>query len=426
MVPNRYACLDSVQKVLDKDNRLSLLLIDIVRFSDVSASLGYKAGDFILSEIARRIRTIFGEEVTLGRIGGDVFCVVFPGQSNPAQLQANYRRLNDHFKTPIAVGNSSFAADFNVGGVINPTDNDDVHKLFSGAESALKQAKSNKYDNFVLVNMQRKDESSRSLALKADLKRAFNNDELELFFQPKVDLTTLKIVGAECLLRWNHPLDGVLFPGPLIEAAESYNMMNQLGYWALQEAFKSSLLLSTHGYDIKLAVNVSPTQLYDEQFIPRLRELGNNLCVDPNLIELELTEDVAMSNSLMVNKQLMQARDMGMQIAIDDFGKGYSNLAYIRELSIDAIKIDKTFVMQLGENPVNVAIVKATKVIAEALGCQVVAEGIETQHHLHILQEVGVSAGQGFLFSKAVPMSEFLMLLNQDSGDLSLDNASSY
>ncbi len=414
MVPNRYACLDTVQKALDNDPRLSLLLIDIVRFSDVSASLGYKAGDFILAEVARRISNIFGADATLGRIDGDIFCLMFPGHSKTPQLQASYRRLNDHFKAPIIVGNHAFAADFNVGAVINPDGNDDAHKLFSGVESALKQAKSNKYENFVIVDMTGGARSGRSLALKADLKRAINNDELELYFQPKVDLGTLNIIGAECLLRWNHPLDGVVFPGPLIEAAESYNMMNQLGYWALQEAFKSSLLLNTHGYEIKLAVNVSPTQLYDEQFIPRLSQFSESFCVDPGLIELELTEDVAMSNSLMVNKQLSQARHLGMQVAIDDFGKGYSNLAYIRDLVIDSIKIDKTFVMNLAENPVNMAIVKATKVIAEALNCNVVAEGIETQHQLHMLQGIGVSAGQGFLFSKAVPMSEFLHLLNQE------------
>lgn len=415
MIPNRYAFLDKVQRCIDEDSRVSLFLVDVVRFSDVSTSFGYQAGDYILAEIARRIQAIFGKRVSLGRISGDIFCLVIPGTHDERKLKALYVHLNEHFKTPISVGDHAFAADFNVGAIANPEGNTDVNKLFSAAEAALKKAKSNKYDNFAHVSLRQQVMSGRALALKADLKRALNNEELELYFQPKVDLRTLKVVGAECLLRWNHPLDGILFPGSLIEAAESYNMMNELGYWAIQQAFESSLILQTQGYDdLQLAVNISPTQLYDSQFIAKLRTLCDEMCIKPGNVELELTEDIAMSNSLLVNRQLAEARNLGLQVAIDDFGKGYSNLAYIRDLSIDTIKIDKTFVMQLLDNPVNEAIVEATQVIAKSLQCKVVAEGIESIEHLHILRDLGVESGQGFLFSQAVPFDRFIELLETD------------
>ncbi|XOV77710.1 MAG: putative bifunctional diguanylate cyclase/phosphodiesterase [Aestuariibacter sp.] len=414
MIPNRYAFLDKVQRCLDEDSRVSLFLIDVVRFSDVSTSFGYQAGDYILAEIARRIQAIFGKRVSLGRISGDIFCLVIPGTHDERKLKALYVHLNEHFKTPISVGDHAFAADFNVGAIANPDRNTDVNKLFSAAEAALKKAKSNKYDNFAHVNLKQEVTSGRALALKADLKRALTNNELELYFQPKVDLRSLQIIGAECLLRWNHPLDGVLFPGSLIEAAESYNMMNELGYWAIQQAFESSLRLQALGYDLQLAVNISPTQLYDSQFIPKLRALGEQMCINLGNVELELTEDIAMSNSLLVSRQLAEARKLGFEVAIDDFGKGYSNLAYIRDLSIDTIKIDKTFVMQLLENPVNEAIVQATQVIAKSLQCKVVAEGIESVDHLHILRKLGVQSGQGFLFSQAVPFNAFIELLQSD------------
>ena len=413
-VPSRNAFLQKVQDRMSIDPNLSLFMIDVVRFSDVSTSFGYKAGDYILSEIVTRVRSIFSFEAEIGRVSGDIFALIFPGSHRELQLNVYYTRLNEHFKVPIHIGGHAFIADFNVGAVSNPRDNQDVNRLFSGAEVALKQAKSNRYDNFSIVSLQQRKQSGRALALKADLKRAFAREELELYFQPKVDLKTLRVIGAECLLRWNHPTDGVLFPGALIEAAESYNMMNELGYWAIRKAFESLLDFQACGFDIYLAVNVSPTQLYDEKFVYRLRDFSEQMCVDLKRIELELTEDAAMSNSIMVKRQLAAAKKLGAKVAIDDFGKGYSNLAYIRDLDIDTIKIDKTFVMQLLENPVNKAIVEATKVIADSLKCEVVAEGIEELRHLHILRNVGVQSGQGYLFSKAVPRDEFIELLNSD------------
>lgn len=413
-IPSRNAFLHKVQTQLQEDPHLSLFMIDVVRFSDVSTSFGYKAGDYILAEIIRRIRSIFAYEAEIGRVSGDIFGLIFPGSHRETQLNIFHTRLNEHFKTPIQIGDHAFIADFNVGAVSNPAGNNDVNKLFSGAEIALKQAKGNKYDNFSIVSLQERKQSGRALALKADLKRAFANDELELYFQPKVDLNTLQIVGAECLLRWNHPTDGVLFPGSLIEAAESYNMMNELGYWALREAFENLLHMRASGHDICLAVNISPTQLYDDKFVYRLREYSEQMCVDLNRIEIELTEDAALSNSIMVKRQLAEARKLGIKVAIDDFGKGYSNLAYIRDLDIDTIKIDKTFVMKLLENPVNKAIVEATKTIADSINCEVVAEGIEELQHLHTLRQIGVQTGQGYLFEKAVPIHEFITLLNTD------------
>lgn len=409
-IPNRFAFLDCIDKAIEVDRELSLMLIDVVRFSDVSSSLGYQVGDLILLEIANRISHLFGPECQLGRISGDIFALIIPGRQGERQLRHHYNYLVEHFKAPISFEDHAFIADFNVGAVANEPGNTDIIKLLSRAEAALKQAKQNKYENFSALSMKQRANTGRALALKADLKRAFANDELEIYFQPKVSLSDLKVVGAECLLRWNHPLDGVVFPGALIEAAESYNMMNELGYWTLEQAFIHAVAFQQKGLDIRLSVNMSPTQLYDLSFVPTLKRLSRQYQVSLNRFQLELTEDVALSSSLMVKRQLSEARDLGMKIAVDDFGKGYSNLAYMRELSIDTIKIDKTFVMELENNPVNLAIVKATQVIADALQCDIVAEGIETVEQLQILREVGMLTGQGYLFSKAVPKDDFIAL----------------
>lgn len=413
-IPNRYAFLDRIDEYVKQNNNLSLMLVDVVRFSDVSSSLGYDVGDNILLAIANRISMLFGEHVLLGRMSGDIFGLVIPGRHGDKQLRYHFNHLVEHFKTPISSHGHAFIADFNVGAVANIQDNNDTIKLLSRAEAALKQAKENKYENLHILHLGEKARTGRSLALKADLQRAFGNEELEIYFQPKVELKTLKVIGAECLLRWNHPLDGVLFPGALIEAAESYNMMNELGYWTLEQAFKSAVQLRSIGLDFVLSVNMSPTQLYDFNFVPNLRQLSQKYLISLDRFELELTEDVALSNSLMVKRQLADARALGMQISVDDFGKGYSNLAYIRDLAIDTIKIDKTFVMELEKNPVNKAIIQAAQMIAAALECEIVAEGIETMEQMHQLRELGIISGQGFLFSKAVPLKQFMQLCQSD------------
>ncbi len=413
-IPNRYAFIDSVDKCVIQHSHASLMLVDVVRFSDVTTSLGITVGDQFLLKIANRIISLFDDTIKLGRISGDVFGIIFPGKHSQMQMQLMFERLVEHFKTPMHYENNAFIADFNVGVVSGSCARISLTAFVSRAEAALKQAKENKYQNFFYLTTEDKAKTGRSLALKADLTRALAQNELELYFQPKVDLSSLEIVGAECLLRWNHPLDGVLFPGPLIEAAESYNMMNELAYWTFEQAFRSLCELDACGLPLTLSVNISPTQLYDSQLIPTLVLLSKSYSISLDRIELELTEDVALSNSLMVRKQLFQLRAMGISISVDDFGKGYSNLAYIRELEINALKIDKTFVMSLQDGKVNRAIIEAAKIIGQAKGCEVIAEGIETVEQLHILRDVGVRTGQGYLFSRAIPLSEFLKLAVQE------------
>jgi diguanylate cyclase (GGDEF)-like protein len=411
---NRYAFLAEVDQLLKTDAEQSLLLIDIVRFSDVSASFGYDYGDKILLEIANRIAYLFIDSAIFGRIGGDVFGLILSGTHQQQQLHDFYSHLVQHFKTPIQCDDHAFIADFNVGAASNPRNNTDINKIFSLAETALKQAKDNKFDNFQFAQNLAGNTTGRALALKADITRALQQDELEIYFQPKIELNTLQIIGAECLLRWNHPLDGLIFPGALIEAAESYNMMIDLGYWVLDQAFKGAAYLNSMGLGLKISVNMSPSQLYDLNFTNNLKELAQKHQVSLSQFELELTEDVALSNSILVRKQLSQIRTLGATVAIDDFGKGYSNLAYLRDIEIDSIKIDKSFVMQIDQSPVNRAIVEASQLIAKAANCDLVAEGIETMQHLHILREIGVVSGQGFLFSKAISLDNFVELAKKD------------
>ena len=425
-LPNRYHFIDIIEKISSDNKHFSLMLIDVMRFSDVSSAFDYKAGDEILLQIANRVLHIFDHKLVLGRISGDIFGLIFEGRHSEADMFTKYSHLIEHFKTPLHTNETAFIADFNVGVACHRDTTCSVTKLVSLAEAALKQAKSNQHQNFSFVKDNEDSVSGRGLALKADLTRAMEREELELYFQPKVDFTSLEIVGAECLLRWNHPLDGVLFPGALIEAAESYNMMNELGYWTLSSAIKGLQKLNQHGINIPISINLSPSQLYDTSLSPLLRKLIEEHQVQANMIELELTEDVALSSSLMVKRQLNDLRAMGVQISMDDFGKGYSNLSFIRDLTLNAIKIDKTFVLEIENGPVNIAIVEATKLICEAKECVVIAEGVENLAQLNILRQIGIPAGQGFLFSPAVEFNRFLDQCVHGNFEHVLDGKSDY
>lgn len=412
-IPNRYHFIELIEKVALKEKRFSLMLMDVMNFSDVSSAFGHKSGDTLLIQIANKIQSIFPHAQAIGRISGDIFGVVFTSSVTPSALRNEHSRLYDHFKSPLTIDNTAFIVDFNVGVSVRKNPKSNVNRIISLAESALKKSKSNQHENFSLLNDDTQEGSGRGLTLKADLKRALANDELELFIQPKVDLTNYKIIGGECLLRWNHPLDGVVFPGSLLKAAESYNMMNELGYWTLESCLKLISIMATLGYEVPISVNLSPTQLYDPQLVKTLKILINQYKVNTRFLELELTEDVALSNSLLVKRQLQDIKDLGISLAMDDFGKGYSNLSFIRDLELNAVKIDKTFVLEINESPVNIAIVQATKTICDAKNCETFAEGIESMEQLLSLKDIGVNKGQGFLFSKAIPFRVYLELLER-------------
>lgn len=414
-IPNRYHFIEIVEQIARKEERFSLMLMDVMRFSDVSAAFDHKSGDLVLLQIANQICRIFEDAAAIGRLSGDIFGVVFVDANTPSTMREKNERLISHFKTPLMVNDIAFIADFNVGAAIRKTKKTNSNTVISLAESALKKSKSNRHVNFSVLSDDSYEVTGKGLALKADLTRALNNHELELFFQPKVDLISYDIIGGECLLRWNHPLDGIVFPGTLLKAAESYNMMNQLGYWTLENAFSAAAIISSQGFNLPISVNISPTQLYDPRLLPNIRNLLQKYDVSAELIEIELTEDVALTNSLLVKRQLDEMKKMGIAISMDDFGKGYSNLSFIRDLELSAIKIDKTFVLALNESPVNSAIVRATKIICDAKGCETYAEGIETLEQLAMLQSMGITKGQGFLFSQAVPLNQFITLLNENS-----------
>lgn len=414
-IPDRTAFIQRAETVGLSCERCAALIVDVAGFSDVSTTMSLATGDRLLLQIANRLSSLFDNVAAFGRLNGDVFAILFTCGTTSGAMRQRAETLNAHFSEPVSCAEHTFIAEFHIGAVIGRQKRFCVSAFITQGENALRQAKKNCYERFAIASASSPDfATGQRVALKADLQRAMRQHELELYFQPKVNLQTLEIIGAECLLRWNHPADGVILPGPIIEAAHSYQMMRELAYWTLQQACCALSYLTKHQIDIPLSVNISPTQLYDSQLIPHIQTLCHDFGLNPSRLELELTEDVALSNSTMVTEQITKLRQIGVGVAIDDFGKGYSNLTAIRDLPISSLKVDKAFVLQLHRDPMNEAILQAACLIGNAKGCEVVAEGIETVAHLHILRRLNVTKGQGFLFSKAVSFRDFIALYRQE------------
>ncbi|MBD3584931.1 EAL domain-containing protein [Salinimonas sp. HHU 13199] len=414
-IPDRTAFIQRAEAVGLSCDRCAALIVDVAGFSDVSTSMSLASGDRLLLQIANRLSSLFDNVAAFGRLNGDVFAIMFTSGTTSGAMRRRAEALNAHFSTPVSYAEHTFIAEFHIGAVVGRQRRFCVSAFITQGENALRQAKKNRYERFAIASGSSPDfATGQRVALKADLHRAISQHELALYFQPKVNLQTLEIVGAECLLRWDHPVDGIILPGPIIEAAQSYQMMRELAYWTLQQACCALSYLAKQNIFIPLSINISPTQLYDSQLIPQIQTLCNDFALDPSRLELELTEDVALSNSAMVTEQITKLRQIGVGVAIDDFGKGYSNLTAIRDLPISSLKVDKAFVLQLHRDPMNEAILQAACLIGNAKGCEVVAEGIESVAHLHILRRLNVVKGQGFLFSKAVPFRDFIALYHQE------------
>lgn len=421
-IPNRYLFIDLIDKVSRDHEQFSVMFMDVMRFSDVSAAFDQDSGDQVLLQIVNRIGLIFPDAFAVGRVSGDIFGIVMSDVHTEKKLREQHARLLSHFKTPMDVKGTAFIADFNVGAAIRKRGETNVNTVISLAEAALRKSKSNRHFNFTVLTDERRQNTAKGLTLKADLTRALECNELELYFQPKVDLQTYQIIGGECLLRWHHPLDGTVFPGTLLQAAESYNMMNVLGYWTIDAAMSAISKLQNSGCLVPISVNLSPGQLYDPNLVPILKDLTKKYAVPLELLEIELTEDVVLNNSLLVKRQLDEIKSLGIALSMDDFGKGYSNLSFIKDLALDAIKIDKAFILGLSESPVNSAVIKATKIICDAKKCETFVEGIETIEQLALLKSMGITKGQGFLFSQAVPIGDFMQQLSKGNFEAEVNN----
>jgi diguanylate cyclase (GGDEF)-like protein len=388
-------------------HKLAMFLIDLERFKNINDSLGRPTGDALLRQVAEWLTQFAQDANLLARIDADHFALVIPEIKQEGELA----RLVEKFMTaflehPFKLNDAVFRISIKVGIALFPDDGSDADILFRNAESALKKAKASG-DRYLFYTQKMTAAVAGKLTLENQLRRAIDNEEFVLHYQPKVNLVSGKVTSAEALIRWNDPLTGLVPPGKFIPILEETGLITEVGRWALRKAIADYLRWRTMGLPaVRIAVNVSPLQLRNLNFVAEIEQV---IAIDAHVaagLELEITESLIMEDVQYSIDTLKAIRALGITIAIDDFGTGFSSLNYLAKLPVDTLKIDRTFVIEM-DAPEGLAMVSTIILVAHALKLNVVAEGVETEKQSRQLLSLNCDEMQGFLFSKPVPADIF-------------------
>lgn len=416
-LPNRrlFAKLlaDQLKRMDPKRNRLGVLVIDLDQFRQINETFGYTVGDFLLKSVARRLTDLRRENDYLARFGDDEFVFLITDVENNEQIKELAEQILTSVGEHHDFGGHQLFITASIGGCIYPWDGEDATTLMRNAESALHAVKTGSTNQYRMYAPTMAVNVYERLQLKVSLSQALEREEFELYYQPKIHSDTLEIAGAEALVRWNHPEMGLVFPGKFISVAEDTGLILPIGEWILDAGCKQVKSWRKTGYKhLGVAINISALQFREKSFLDSVAAIIDRAGLEPQAIELELTESLAMAEVDQTLERLEQLRNLGLRIAIDDFGTGYSSLSYLKRFPLDTLKIDRSFVEALPESRENSAIVKAVVAMAHYLGFEVVAEGVETAEQAAFLTESRCQLLQGFYFSRAVPADQFDKMLS--------------
>ncbi|WP_298952676.1 EAL domain-containing protein [uncultured Methylobacterium sp.] len=395
----------------------AVLFLDLDRFKLVNDTLGHKVGDGLLQEVGRRLSALLGEGEMLARLGGDEFAVLMPA-AGPPDAERLARRIAEAVARPFQVENHQIRTSVSIGIAIGPDDGDGADDLLIAADLALYAVKSSRRGAFRFFDRAMSEGLEERREIEAELRRALERNELELYCQPSVALAGGRIAGFEALTRWNHPVRGPIPPSLFIPIAEECGLIHALGQWSLEEACRHA---ATWPGSPRIAVNLSPVQFAGQDLVAMVRQTLTRTGLPASRLELEITEQMLLDNSEHTRRVLRDLKALGLRIAMDDFGTGYSSLNYLRAFPFDKIKIDRSFVSGLGEAPgsdardgaQNAAIVRAVIEIARSLGMHTTAEGVETPEQNRALAALGCDEAQGYLHSRPVPVAAVPGLIAQ-------------
>ena len=390
---------------------LAVLLLDLDAFKEINDSLGHAAGDQLLQRVAQRLRSSVRDTDTVARFGGDEFAVLVESIIARADAETAARRIVAAMAEPFVLDDRELRAGVSVG-IASAADAHDADQLLRNADLAMYQAKEAGGDGFVVYHPRMHDALIERLQLEADLRLALDRDELVLHYQPTVDLATGEITGFEALVRWDHPLRGLVPPLDFIGVAESTGLIVPLGRWVLAEACRQAVAWGAgSGRRLRMSVNVSVRQFERSDLVEMVSEVLASTGMPPDRLCLEMTESVLLTDTEENLAQLLRLKELGVTLAMDDFGTGYSSLAYLRRLPMDILKIDRSFVGRLAGDRQDVALVRMIVRLGQSLGVATVAEGIEDAAQLAALREMGCDCGQGYYLSRPLPPAEAAHLL---------------
>jgi diguanylate cyclase (GGDEF)-like protein len=417
-LPNRDFCFARLDRAIKQakhlDTAVALMFIDLDGFKAVNDSLGHIAGDELLRQASYRLSSCVGESGTVGRLGGDEFAVVLPFPVNAADPVALSKRLIATLAEPFVIGSSEIHVSASIGVARFPNDGDSRSELLRKADTAMYRAKetgrgrSVDYSNTMGVKVDQR------LRVESELRRALDNEEFLIYYQPQMDMRTGRIVSAEALLRWQHPEDGLVLPEKFVSIAEEAGYIPVLGRWVLANACEQLARWRQQGLELaRVSVNVSARQFRHHDFIEVVESCLLALLADARSLEIELTESVFVDDLAKARDTLERLKSTGVYVSIDDFGTGYSSLGYLKHLTFDAVKVDQSFIHELPLDRKSEAIIKAVLAMCHTMDKVVVAEGIETDDQFHYLRKAGVDIGQGYRIGRPMPADRFARFLTE-------------
>jgi diguanylate cyclase (GGDEF)-like protein/PAS domain S-box-containing protein len=415
-LPNRILAWDRLEQAIGAAQRegscVGILFLGVDRFKNVNDSLGYAIGDYLLEQVGLRLQSVTRAIDTVSRQGGDEFMVIMPNAGNYAQFGDLAKKILAIVSTPYFVKQQELSVTFSIGISVYPHDGSDVGTLIRNADAAMCHAKEAGRNNYQFYATEMNNKAAERLSLEGYLRHAVARQEFVVYYQPKVDIANRKLIGAEALIRWNHPFAGLLNPSNFIGIAEDSGLIVPIGQWVLEEVCRQNQAWLQDGLAcVPISVNLSAIQFRNKSLVESLKILLDESGLPPELLELELTESFIMQGSETVIGILQKLKGLGLNLSIDDFGTGYSSLSYLKRFPIDTLKIDQSFVRDIAHDDNDAAIIKAIISMAHSLKIRVIAEGVETQEQLAFLEAHQCDEIQGYYFSQPVPAMKFEEML---------------
>ena len=419
-LPNRQYLLtrlreDAERAARNPEYQFAVVFLDLDGFKDVNDSLGHMTGDRLLASVGKRLAEVRGPEDTIARLGGDEFVVLFRGVRGEEETIQRAAQIQEALKKPFMVGPQEVITRASIGIALSSQDVNQPEDLLRNADLAMYQVKTGQKGQIRVFDSDMHVRTTRLWSLQNDLRRAVERDELELQYQPQIDLASGRIAGAEALIRWRRGGEELVSPGEFIPLAEDQGLIWEIGEWALWSACRQNQLWQSNGLrPVKVAVNLSAKQLSNDDFADLIKRVLRETGLDPRWLEVELTETALMGSLDATPANLYSLFCLGIQTAIDDFGTGYSSLDYLRRLHFDTLKIDRNFIADISNDSRAAALAQSMIDMAHRLQLRVVAEGVETFRQLTFLSRQGCDEVQGYLASKPVPVDELTEMLRTD------------
>ena len=417
---NRFLFTDRLTNALSRIHRkggsLAVMFVDLDRFKEVNDTLGHNIGDMLLADVAKRLKACIRDNDTVGRMGGDEFVFLITDLTTPTHAVATAERIVHTLQNKFEIDGHAIYISGSVGITIAPEDSSDVDELMKNADLAMYRAKAQGRNRYSLYSQEMYTTVKERRDTELELRHALTNSELEVYYQPQVDFHNGSITGLEALVRWNHPELGMISPMQFLPVAEETGLITPIGEWVLEKACKQVQQWRMAGcHDFSIAVNLSPRQFEQESIIDKVNNILLETQLPSRLLELEITEHTAMTDTKYAIFLMNKLRQLGVKIAIDDFGIGYCSFGYLKQMPIDTLKIDHTFVKDIIEDSRNLSIIRAITTLGHEMGMSLIAECVETKEQFNALYNQGCDDYQGYFFSKPLSAIECEKMLHQSN-----------